>query len=526
MPSHSHCSRVRTLARSIVAIAVFITGLLTLAPVSGRASDDRVDETVVAAIKLEGFQNSQVMDTLSWLSDVYGPRLTGSDNLRHAAEWARDRMKTWGLANAALEPYGMSFRGWMLERFSLDMIEPQYMRIYGYPMAWSPPLAAPLVSTPIVVEIKSKEDFDKYRGKLRGAVVMNGRPAETDIGFKPEAERLDEAALAKRSGEINPGKPASLQEEDQDFGKVLDTLIEIQKFFASEGVAAVITASSIREDVRVSGYYDHKWHTPFPSFVFSREHYGRLLRMLDRKIPIKLSLSLAARFTDNVEGFNVVAEIPGSDPQLRKQIVMLGGHLDSWHTGTGATDNGAGCAAAMEAVRILESIGVKPRRTIRVALWSGEEQDYFGSRGYVAKHFGSTATAERKPEHATLAAYFNVDNGAGRIRGINLQGNEAARPIFDEWLRPFAYLGATTVTTLNSGGTDHMLFNAVGLPGFQFIQDPLNYESRTHHSSLDVYEEAPPDDLKQGAVILASFVYHAAMRDQMLPRPKVAGTRK
>jgi len=307
---------------------------------------------------------------------------------------------------------------------------------------------------------------------------------------------------------------------------VLDTLVEIQKFFASEGVAAVITASSIREDVRVSGYYDHKWHTPFPSFVFSREHYGRLLRMLDRKIPIKLSLSLSARFTDNVEGFNVVAEIPGSDPQLRNQIVMLGGHLDSWHTGTGATDNGAGCAAAMEAVRILESIGVKPRRTIRVALWSGEEQDYFGSRGYVAKHFGSTATAERKPEHATLAAYFNVDNGAGRIRGINLQGNEAARPIFDEWLRPFAYLGATTVTTLNSGGTDHMLFNAVGLPGFQFIQDPLNYESRTHHSSLDVYEEAPPDDLKQAAVILASFVYHAAMRDQMLPRPKVAGTRK
>ena len=276
----------------------------------------------------------------------------------------------------------------------------------------------------------------------------------------------------------------------------------------------------------MSGYYDHKWHTPFPSFVFSREHYGRLIRMLDKKIPIKLSLSLSARFTDNVEGFNVVAEIPGSDPQLRNQIVMLGGHLDSWHTGTGATDNGAGCAAAMEAVRILETIGVKPRRTIRVALWSGEEQDYFGSRGYVAKHFGNPATAERKPEHATLAAYFNLDNGAGRIRGINLQGNEAARPIFDEWLRPFAYLGATTVTTLNSGGTDHVLFNAVGLPGFQFIQDPLNYASRAHHSSLDVYEEAPPDDLKQASVILASFVYHAAMRDEMLPRPKLAGPNK
>jgi carboxypeptidase Q len=519
MPSHSA-------ARATVAIAVFMTVLLALAPVDGRASTERVDETVVAAIKLEGFQNSEVMDTLSWLSDVYGPRLTGSDNLRRAAEWARDRMKTWGLANAALEPYAMSFRGWTLERFSLDMIEPQYMRIYGYPMAWSPPLAAPLTGTPIVVDIKSKADFDKYRGKLRGAVVMNGRPGAADIGFTPEAERLDEAALTKRSAEISPGTPASLQEEDEDFNQMLDSQIEIQKFFASEGVAAVITASSIREDVRVSGYYDHKWHAPFPSFVFSREHYGRLIRMLDKKIPVTLSLSLSARFTDNVEGFNVVAEIPGSDPQLRSQVVMLGGHLDSWHTGTGATDNGAGCAAAMEAVRILQSIGVKPRRTIRVALWSGEEQDYFGSRGYVARHFGNTATGERKPEHATLAAYFNLDNGAGRIRGINLQGNEAARPIFEEWLRPFAYLGATTVTTLNSGGTDHVLFNAVGLPGFQFIQDPLNYGSRTHHSSLDVYEEAPPDDLKQASVILASFVYHAAMRDDMLPRPKLAGPHK
>src|SRR5262245_54136577 len=394
----------RSALRSITAMAVFITVLLALAPVNGRASAERVDETAIAAIKLEGFQNSQAMDTLSWLSDVHGPRLTGSDNLRRAGEWARDRMKTWGLANAALEPYGMPFRGWTLERFSLEMIEPQYMRIYGYPMAWSPPLAAPLVGTPIVVDIKSKEDFDKYRGKLRGGVVMNGRPGEGDIGFKPEAERLDEAVLTKQSGEINPGKPASLQEEDEDFTKVLDKQVEILKFFASEGVAAVITPSSIREDVRVSGYYDHKWHAPFPSFVFSREHYGRLMRMLDKKIPIKLSLSLSARFTDNVEGFNVVAEIPGSDPQLRNQIVMLGGHLDSWHTGTGATDNGAGCAAVMEAVRILASIGVKPRRTIRVVLWTGEEQDYFGSVGYVSEHFGNPASAERKPEQWTLDA--------------------------------------------------------------------------------------------------------------------------
>ena len=485
-----------------------------------------IDEDVIARIKLEGFQDSQVMDTLSWLSDVYGPRLTGSDNLRKAAEWARDQMTKWGLVNAALEPYGTRFRGWTLERFSLDMIEPQYMRIYGYPMAWSPALPTPLSGTPIVVEVKSKDDFDKYRGKLRGRLVMNGRPDVGDIGFQPEARRLTDDVLKKHEQEINPGEPASLKDEEQDFNKGLDKQLEILKFFGAEGATAVITPSSIREDVRVSGYYDQKWHAPFPSFVFSREHYGRIVRMLDKQIPVTLSLSLSAKFTDNVEGFNVIAEIPGTDPQLRNQLVMLGGHLDSWHTGTGATDNGAGCAAAMEAVRILQVIGVKPRRTIRVALWTGEEQDYFGSLGYVMKHFGNPETGERKPEHATLAAYFNLDNGSGKIRGINLQGNEATRSIFEDWLRPFAYLGATTVTTRNSGGTDHMPFNAVGLPGFQFIQDPLNYDTRTHHSSLDVYEEAPPDDLKQASVILASFVYHAAMRDQMLPRPTVVGAHK
>jgi len=286
-------------------------------------------------------------------------------------------------------------------------------------------------------------------------------------------------------------------------------------------VAAVITPSASPESVRVTGYFDQKWHVPYPSFVFSREHYGRIMRLLDKKQPVTLSLKLSATLGPEVKGFNVVAEIPGTDARLKNQVVMLGGHLDSWHTGTGATDNGAGCAVAMEAVRILQAAGLKPRRTIRVALWTGEEQDYYGSTAYVKQHFGDPAGTARQPEHALLAAYFNLDNGSGRIRGVNLQGNEAARPIFEGWLEPFRYLDAATVTTLNTGGTDHMLFNAVGLPGFQFIQDPLNYETRTHHSSLDVYEEAVPDDLKQASVIMASLVYHAAMRDEMLPRPEL-----
>lgn len=483
------------------------------------AADEPVNQDVIARIKTEGFQHSQVMETLSWLSDVYGPRLSGSDNLRKAGEWARDQMTRWGLTNAALEPYDATFRGWTVDHFELAMTEPQYMRIYGYPAAWSPATPTPLAGTPVLVDVRSKEDFEKYRGKLHGAIVMNGKPTVGDIGFEPEAKRLTDDELSKQAGEINPGNPVSLKKEEEDFNKQLDRLVDVLKFFASEGVAAVITPSSIREDVRVSGYYDQKWHAPFPSFVFSREHYGRIMRLLEKKQPVKLSLSLAAKFTDNVQGFNVVAEIPGTDPQIGKQVVMLGGHLDSWHTGTGATDNGAGCAAAMEAVRILEAIGVKPRRTIRVALWTGEEQDYFGSQGYVTKHFGDVSSDARKPEHALLAAYFNLDNGSGRIRGVNLQGNEAARPIFDAWLAPFKYLQAATVTTSNTGGTDHMPFNALGLPGFQFIQDPLNYETRTHHSSLDVYEEAVPDDLKQASVIMASVVYHAAMRDEMMPRP-------
>jgi carboxypeptidase Q len=510
---HVNCVRRPLLALGF-ALAVSISA----------SGQEAVNETVVAQIKSEAFQRSAVMDTLSWLSDVYGPRLTGSPALRQAAEWSRDQLTRWGLVNAALEPSGSTSRGWTLDRFSLEMTEPQFMRITGYPRAWSPALAAPLTGTPIVVDVKTKDDFEKYRGKLRGAIVMNGRPDPPDIGFQPEAKRLTDEELKKQEGQIDPAAaafpntPKSYWDEEDDFVKGLDKEREIDEFFAKEGIAALVTPSPISENVRVGGFYDHVWHPAYPGFVFSREHYGRIVRMLDRKQAVKLSLSLAARLVDRVDGFNVVAEIPGTDPVLKSEVVMLGGHLDSWHSGTGATDNGAGSAVAMEAMRILKALGIQPRRTIRIGLWSGEEQDYFGSMGYVERHFGDPKTMALKPEHAKLAAYFNLDNGAGRIRGVNLQGNEAVRPIFEAWLRPFNYLGAATLTTLNTGGTDHMPFDAVGLSGFQFIQDPLNYESKVHHSNLDVYEEAIPDDLKQASAILASFVYHAAMRDAMLPR--------
>jgi carboxypeptidase Q len=488
------------------------------------AAEEAVNDTVVAQIKAEAFQRSAVMDTLSWIADVYGPRLTGSPTLRQAGEWARDQLTKWGLANAALEPDGTTSRGWSIDRFSIEMTEPQYMRITGYPRAWSPALASPLTATPIVVEVKAKEDFDKYRGKLRGAIVMNGRPDPSDIGFQPEAKRLSDEELKKQEGQVDPAAsgfsntPKSFWDEGDEFQKMLAKQREIYEFFAKEGVAALVTPSTVSEDVRTDGFYDQVWHPTYPGFVISREHYGRIVRMLDRKQAVKIALTLAVRAVERVDGFNVVAEIPGADPAKRSEVVMLGGHLDSWHSGTGATDNGAGVAVAMEAVRVLKAIGAQPRRTIRVALWTGEEQDYFGSVGYVERHFGNLKTVALKPEHAKLSGYFNVDNGSGRIRGVNLQGNEAVRPIFDAWLRPFQYLGAATLTTLNTGGTDHMPFDAIGLPGFQFIQDPLNYESKAHHSNLDLYEQALPDDLKQASAILASFVYHAAMRDDLLPR--------
>ena len=499
-------------------------GFALVISISTLCAQEPVNETVVAQIKAEAFQRSEVMDTLSWISDVYGPRLTGSPTLRQAAEWSRDQLTRWGMVNAALEPSGAISRGWSLERFSIEMTEPQYMRITGYPRAWSPALASPLTGTPTVVEVKSKDDFEKYRGKLRGLIVMNGRPDPPDIGFQPDAKRLTDEELKKQEGQVDPAAsafpntPKSYWDEEDEFVKGLEKQREVDEFFAKEGVAALVSPSSIGGNVRVAGFYDQVWHPAYAGFVISREHYGRIVRMLDRKQPVKVSLTLSARMVERVEGFNVVAEIPGTDPALKSEVVMLGGHLDSWHSGTGATDNGAGSAVAMEAMRILKTLGVQPRRTIRIGLWSGEEQDYFGSMGYVERHFGDPKSMVLKPEHARLAAYFNLDNGSGRIRGVNLQGNEAVRPIFDAWLRPFNYLGAATLTTLNTGGTDHMPFDAVGLSGFQFIQDPLNYESKVHHSNLDVYEEAIPDDLKQASAILASFVYHAAMRDAMLPR--------
>jgi carboxypeptidase Q len=492
-------------------------------------ADDRVDERVLARIRAEGFQNSKIMETLSYMTDVFGGRLTNSPNLKNAQSWTRERMISWGLENAQLEAWGNWGKGWSVDKFSVEMFEPTYDRLNAYPLAWTPSTNGAVSGKPTIVSIRSPADFDKYRGKLRGAIVLSGRfnLNSPESRFQTFSKRFTDEELNRaaqvtnpaKDGEINGGATTDYWDEEKDWQVGLARGKEVTKFFKDEGVAALIQPSSRANGVlSAQGYYETDASKNVPAFVVAREQYARIVRLIDKNVPVRLELNLQTRAHDDLTGYNVVGEIVGSDPKIKDEVVMLGGHFDSWHSGTGATDNAAGCVVMLEALRILKKIGVKPRRTIRVALWSGEEQDYGGSLGYVRKHFGDPRTMQLKPEHEKLAAYYNLDNGTGKIRGVFLQGNEAARPIFEEYLKPFYYLGAKTVSILNTGGTDHMPFDAVGLPGFQFIQDPIDYETRTHHTNLDTLEAIQEEDLKINAVIVAAFAYQTAMRNEKLPR--------
>lgn len=509
--------------RKIVSVLLFSL----LAGVS--IAQEPVDLKMVSRIREEGFQRSKAMSAVTELTDVYGPRLTASPNLRNAQQWAMSLMKDWGLENVAMEPWGEFGSGWETSGYSVEMTAPTYDRINAVPLAWSPPTNGVVSGTPVVVSIRSKSDFDKYRGKLKGKIVLNGRTGGFDR-FQPPGKRLQKKELEKAEGAIDPlgegiggGNSVAYKEEDADWKQYLKKRREVIEFIRSEGVATLVQPSSFPYGVvRASGYYDTREELNVPAFVIGKEQYARIIRLAERKIPVELRVELKARFTQDKTGYNIIGELPGTDPGLKDQIVMLGGHFDSWHGGTGAADNGANCVVMIEALRILKSLGVKPRRTIRVALWSGEEQDYFGSYNYVKKHFGDPKTGKIETDHNKLSAYFNLDNGAGRIRGIYLQGNEAAGPIFRSYLKPFRSLDANSLTVLNTGGTDHMVFDGIGLPGFQFIQDPLDYSTRVHHSNLDVLESVIEDDIKVNAVIVATIAYHTAMRDDMIPRKKTA----
>lgn len=507
----------------MIAMLLLIPGLLW--------SKEPVDLEMIAKIKAEATENSRIMETMFYLTDVHGPRLTNSKNYLDASQWCVEQLSTWGVKNARLEPWGTFGKGWAVERFSVEMLEPQYMNMIAYPQAWTAGTEGLISGEPVLLDIESEEDLDKYRGTLQGAIVMTTTDREAETHFEADAKRHTEEDLAELVQAPEPGAKPSWWARRAEYRRWRALQRKISDFFEAEGVAVILEPSQREHGtIRVhrGGSFKMNAEPGIPAVTVAIEHYSRVMRLLQAGIPVKLAIEVKTTFFDDDSlGYNVLAEIPGSDKKLKDELVMLGGHLDSWHAGTGATDNAAGCAIAMEAVRILNAIGAKPRRTIRIALWGGEEQGLLGSRGYVQKHFGDRETMKLKPAHARLSAYFNLDNGSGKIRGIYLQENDAVRPIFEAYLEPFHDLGAEAVTIRNTGGTDHLAFDALGLPGFQFIQDPLDYHTRTHHSNMDVYDHALESDLIQASMVMASFVYHTAMRDEKLPRkplPKPLGS--
>jgi carboxypeptidase Q len=517
---------------------------------------ETLDLNMYQRIRDEGLNRSHVMEFATALMDGIGPRLTGSPNLAKANAWTRDTLTKIGLENAHLEDWGEFGLGWQQLNTWAHMTTPDTAVLIVQATPWSPSTGGPVTGDVVFVGIQDEKDFDKYKGKLAGKVVLFGAMREVPPVDKALFERYTDKELEDiadfpvnaNAGGIPPEMQARLRERMERL-RLID---KVAQFFFDEKVAAVIEPSRDGKNGGGSGgtIFDDNGatlgRTPYvaekrvkiPVVVAAIESYGRLYRLTQAHAPVSVEINVETKITGEHEhGFDTVAEIPGTDPKLKEQVVMVGGHLDSWIAGTGATDNGAGTIVAMEAVRILKALDVKPRRTIRIALWTGEEQGIFGSKGYCTIHFGSAklSTApdqvqlpefmrravgplEVKPEQKLISAYFNVDNGTGKIRGVYTQGNGAIAPIFAQWIAPLKDLGVTTITNRNTGGTDHLSFDAVGIPGFQFIQDNLDYESRTHHSNEDVVERLQPSDLKQIATVEAIFLYNAAQRDQMLPR--------
>jgi carboxypeptidase Q len=514
---------------------------------------ESVDLAMYARIRDEAVSHTHVMEYASGLMDGIGPRLTGSPNLKRANEWTRDQFTAMGCSNAHLEDWGEFGMGWQQVNTWLRMTAPDTAVFIAQAAPWSPATKGAITAPAIWVDIKDEKDFDKYKGKLAGKIVFFGAMRDVKPVEKPLFTRDEEADLKRI--QTYPLEAPNPDFSFQSFLKGLAVREKIGKFLADEQALAVITPSRDGRNNGGSGgtifddtgagfgwlIYQREHANPLPVAVTAIENYGRVYRLLKAGVPVNLELDIDSKFYgDHEHGFDTVAEIPGTDPNLRDEIVMVGGHLDSWASATGATDNGAGTIVAMEVMRILTALGVKPRRTIRVGLWTGEEQGEFGSYGYVKQHFGeiprSTAPDQLtvteydrdasgpiifKPEFQKISAYFNLDNGSGRIRGIYLQQNAAVAPIFAQWIAPLADLGVGTLTMRDTGGTDHEAFDAVGIPGFQFIQDPLDYGSRTHHSNMDTYERLQPEDLAQAAAVEAIFAYNAAMRDQMLPRKPI-----
>ncbi len=481
-------------------------------------AQDKPDLVTVAKIRHEGFKRSQVMKIAGYLSDVIGPRPPGSPEVTKANNWTAEMMRKWGLENVNLEPFEFGI-GWAPRYVSAHLLEPHYAPLIAISIEWGSSTNGKIVGQPMYVEIENRQDMERYRGKLKGKIVLYMPPRETPTYFTPSARRYDKSALDARAE--FPVAPGMRNWEDYQRGFADD----LEDFFRSEEIGVLVRPSPSRTrdygtvhsaGIRSARFPDSQRR--LPEIILAAEHYSRIHRILvEYKEPAKMEVEVRNEFFDKDQnGFNVVAEIPGTDK--KDEIVMLGGHIDSWSPGTGAADNAAGCAVCMEAVRILQTLGLKPRRTVRIVLWGAEEKGWVGSKSYVAKHFGDVETMTLKPEQAKISAYYNLDNGSGKIRGIHLQENIQIKPVFEEWIKPFEDLGMTHVVTRATGGSDHGALDYIGIPSFQFIQDPLDYGTRIHHTNMDVYDHLIQEDLMQAAVIMATFVYNTAMKDEMFPR--------
>ena len=499
-------------------IILFTNSLLILIPSLLFAQQETVDMQMMQRIKDEERQHSQVAMIAHNITDVCGPRLTNSPGYKRAVDWTVQQLKEWGLQNAGPEAWGEFGKGWSTEESYLGMKTPYYESIIAYPVAWTNGTKKTITAKLVLLDKLDSATIEKMGNDLKGKIVMVKSSGKIPGAFKAYATRYEDSVLNKLPDTY------MLTRQMLDFYiPILMRDYKTKLYLQSKGAAGILTVKTSGRDgtlfVDGTPAFAKNYDAALPEMVVSTEDYLKLQRLMQDKKDVQLEMDVQNKFyNDDLTGYNVVAEIPGTYPNLKNQVVMLGGHLDSWHSGTGATDNGAGCIVMMEAVRILKALGVEPKRTIRIALWGGEEEGLLGSFGYVKKHFGDPKDMNLKPEQKNVSVYFNLDNGTGKIRGIYLQNNEKVRDIFKAWMQPFADTGATGITGSNTGSTDHLSFDAVGIPGFQFIQDPLEYETRTHHSNMDVYDHLSIDDLQQAATIVAAFIYNAAMRDEMLPR--------
>jgi carboxypeptidase Q len=539
------CALLFVLGLTIISVSPKTTAQLQPEKVSAQLSSEKIDLDALNRIKEEESKRSQVMETVGYLTDVIGPRLTGSPGLKKAQQYAIDRMREWGVVNAHPEAWAFG-RGWSLEGFTANMIGPTFSSLIAYPKAWSPGTNGTVRGEVVLLDVKTAADLDKYKGKLKGKIVLLTSARPVPPHFAPLALRTTDEELLKLANatpptnesqrfQMSPEQRARVELNYQKWQMLYaeDAAVVLEPGAGDGGVVYVTRVSIPSPPDMLPEQRPQPWHLDkpkvIPQVVVAAEQYNRMVRILGRGIPVQLEVNINARFhEDDPMSHNIIGEIPGTD--LKDEVVMVGGCLDSWHAGTGATDNAAGAAVALEVMRLIKSLNLKPRRTIRIGLWSAEEQGALGSRAYVLAHFGKPASdangpAMRTPEYEKFSGYFNLDYGTGKIRGVYLQGNEVVRPIFGAWLAPLKDMGASTLTISGIGATDHNSFDAIGLPGFQFIRDFMETNTRTAHTNMDVYDHVLEDDLKQSAVVAAFFIYQAAMRDEKLPRKPVSGVK-